>query len=240
MKFYIILISLCILASCGRSGESSDLENCIFHPIEIKTDSIRSTRVFTLSEVWTRTPELDSSRCEQATFFLSDYLQLDDICIPVTIDWPCDLPPECELLRYRDAVEICINQRDEILWAGTVIDISAIDTLFMLYYLNNGEHPSRPASPYRTRFYLEWSTDANQSFVEEVLLRLTEEYAQIISSEIGEVEDLCRFYKKKGKEIRSKYPFNLKLVYDEWDYDRIPPVPQPPPEHINSVEDEKY
>jgi len=225
MKIYVILIGFVILSSCGRSGESSDLQKCIFHPIEIKTDSIGSTRVFTLSEVWTRTPELDSLRCEHATFFLSDFLHLDDICIPVTIDWPCDLPPHCDLLRYRDAVEININNQNSVLWAGNIVELNAIDTLFNLYYLNNGEDPFKPSSPSRTRFYLKWSSDANQAFVKQVLLKLTEEYTKVIRSDIREVEDVCGFYKHKRKELRSRYPFNLKLVYVEWDYDRIPPPP---------------
>ena len=240
MKYFILIISLVVLASCESVEESSDFKECIFHPIVNRSDSFSSTQVFTLSEVWSISPEQDSLRCENATFFLSDYLLLDDIYIPVTIDWPCDLPLECDLLRYRDAVEICINKRNEILWDGTVINSSAIDTLFKIYYLNNGEHPFKPSSPNRTRFYLRWSLDANQEFVKEVFRKLTNEYVKIVRSEIGDVEDVCRFYKNKRKELSSKYPFNLKLVYDEWDYDRTPPVPEPPPEHINSVEDEEY
>lgn len=240
MKGILAIICLVLIEACSSKEDKCNIKSQIFPKVENELiANFASIRVFSLQEIWTISKEQDSMRCEDMDMLLSDYLKLDEIYIPITIDWPCDLPPDCELLRYRDAVNILINQHNQLLWKGEIVNIQAMDTLFESYYLNNGANPFRPKSPNRTRFYLEWSLGTDQVFVEQVLYKLTDAYTKVIRSEIGEVDNECSVYRAKRKQLISKYPFKLKLVYDEWDSDRIPPLP-PPPEHINTLGDEEY
>lgn len=236
MKYCLILVGILFLG-CGSGDDEERLSNCIFPLNQDSQTEVSSTKVHTIEELWDISAEQDSLRCKNADLLLFDYLHIDNRCIPVTIDWPCDVPPGYDLFRRRDAVDIGINGRDEILWQGELVSIAALDTLFTLFYLNQGEIPTRPRSPNRTRFYVEWSPDANQEFVKELLLKLTNQYSKVLRTEIGEVDDVCRSYENKKQQLKSKFPFNLKLVYDEWDYDRIPPVPPAPPENIEFIDE---
>lgn len=238
MKYALILLVL-VLVGC-ESDKKNSLSECIFPIVQDSQTELSSTKVRTLKELWEISAKQDSVRCKNSDFLLFDFMEIENLCIPVTIDWSCDGPIECELVRYRDVVEVCINGKNEILWHGKLANVDAIDTLFEVYYLNQGLIPARPKSPYSTRFYVEWSKDSDLKFVERIILKLAENYTRVIRNEIGKTDNYCRFYENKKKQLLSKYPFRLKLVYDEWDYDRIPPVPPLPPENIEIDDEDVY
>lgn len=226
MKFYIILICICILTSCSK------IEECDILKIRFPSPA-NSALILEFDDIWEYSDSIKDVICRAG--LSSVYLDINDKHLQYSssiIPSYCSDIIICGPSKSRDRLEVLINRENTILIEGEIIDLESVDSMFTEVYMN----PSNTVGYFETRkntaIEVKWDVKADKTKVKEVIVKLLDGYSSVIKSIYLNTKRaaLCDSISSNLQKIEREYPFNLLLHFGlEYTLGGNVPPPPPPP-----------
>lgn len=168
----------------------------------------------------------DSVRCELRVVKPRDYIQIDNLYIPVGVNWICDDGPiSCGQLK-RNIVEIAVSN-DTIRINNDLVKLEDLGSILSQAYLNQGSSPYFPDSPQKCIFNVS-SRNPDLQTIKKVLTRLTNFYTAVLFEAIDKSDDKCWSYGNRKETLKKLYPIKINFQIPLRHNMFAPPPPLPP------------
>lgn len=219
---------LVLLASGCYQKEPCNVDTVLFgYPSEPQCT------IYELNDIWVHSDSIADVLCEGE--LSSQFLKIDSFyirftqkdllnrCSPVA----CNMP-----FRKRERIQVIINKENTILFEGEKVRIDKLDSLVMVYYLNDGKEKDRPSRLLRAELTVNWDKRASQNTVEHVIREMALGYSSALQSLYSDSYKItiCDSILQNDKELLRDYPLFLSLRFGrELMLNGRLPIPVPPP-----------
>jgi hypothetical protein len=225
-KIALYILTLSILTSCL---EKNDCLNQ-FEFISCNNDSIPILNLDitkhpdTIRNDMNKLHEFDlCEKCSWVDFRLPFTIEGQKGYLKVMADFDSPVCENCPIpMRLRHYFSIMINQRNQLLVEGKLIELDSLQTKIEKYLANVGVDEMAPENFGQVNFSIFWNQDSNTKLLNSVLTTLYVSHLSFVKSELeNDGIDFCKMERANLEKLKEKYP--LRIEFDLGKIERMKP-----------------
>jgi len=227
MNSFKIVFFLLLFTCCTEEKNPCNVEAALFaYPTEPKST------IYEIEDIWVRSDSIANVLCKGN--LSSQFLKIDSFYFRFT-QW--DLMPECSpwdcvmRLRKRERIQVIVNSENTILFEGKATNIEKLDSLVMVYYLNEGKEDDRPTKFSYAEITVDWDKRASQDLVKNVIREMSFGYSNALQSLYSKENSICDSISQNDRKLLRDFPYYLGIRFGkELRLNGRLPIPEPPPQ----------
>lgn len=163
-------------------------------------------------------------KCTWAEFRLPFTIEGQNGYLKVRTDFDSPVCGNCPIpMRKRHHFSIMINQRDQLLVEGEMIELDSLQAKVANYLASVGNDDMAPETFKQVNFRLFWNQESNTEFLHDVLTVLYKSHLAFVESKLAEDGiALCNMEKERIDGLKEQYP--LRIEFDLGRVDRMGPL----------------
>ena len=163
-------------------------------------------------------------KCTWADFRMPFTIECQKGSLKVMVDFDSPICGNCPIpVRKRHYFSIMINQRNQLLVEGELVEMDSLQSKVEKYLATVGHNEMTPETFKQVNFRLFWNQDSNIDYLHDVLMVLYKSHLTFVESKLEEDGiDFCTLEKTKITELKEQYP--LRIEFDLGKVDRMQPL----------------
>jgi hypothetical protein len=225
-KIALYILTLSLLTSCFEK------DDCLnrFEFISCNNDSIPILNLDITKHPDTIRNEMNKlygfdlcEKCSWVDFRLPFTIEGQKGYLKVMVDFDSPVCENCPIpMRLRHYFSIMINQRNQLLVEGELIEIDSLQSKIQKYLAKVGVDEMSPKNFGQVNFSIFWNQDSNTEFLNSVLTTLYVSHLSFVESELkNDGIDFCKMERENLEKLKEKYP--LRIEFDLGKIERMKP-----------------